>query len=227
MLGRAPGERDTEGHRTERKTGKGAGVCCRHQEESEGLRMPGKGEGHDTGMPMACLNDVELGQQVAVSQCEVVSVKEAALGSPEVGVLGQLVLQRGAQVLIQLQQGPQQAPLQRCREGGQVMLQPWGMGPLLCCGLLPAQLHVQVAPVSLFPPGSGWHLPLSSHRDLAQPHRPTQGGQCLDRPDCGLSGGTGKAQCDQARLWGVASEKLNGVLPFPVPHPRPGQVLGS
>lgn len=75
-------------------------------------------------MPLAYLNNVELGQQVTVSQCEVVSIEEAALGGPEVGVLGQLVLQRGAQVLIQLQQGSQQAPLQRCREGGRVTGQP-------------------------------------------------------------------------------------------------------
>lgn len=126
-----------------------------HEEESGGLGMPGKGEGHGTGMPMACLNNVELGQQVAVSQCEVVSIKESALGDPEAGVLGQLMLQRGTQVLIQLQQGAQHVPLQRCREGGQVMVQP-------CCGhgapalLWPpaAQPQVQVAPVSLFPPGS-------------------------------------------------------------------------
>lgn len=91
--------------------------------------MSGKGEGHGTGMPVAYLNNVELGQQVAVSQCEVVSIKKVALGDPELGVLGQLMLQRGAQVFIQFQQGPQQAPLQRCREGGQVsaaLLQAWG-----------------------------------------------------------------------------------------------------
>lgn len=70
------------------------------------MGMPGKGEGHGTGMPLAYLNDVEFGQQVAVSQCEVVSVEEAALRGPEVGVPGQLMFQRGAQVLIQLQQGP-------------------------------------------------------------------------------------------------------------------------
>lgn len=33
------------------------------------------------------------------------------------GVVDQLVLQRGTQVLVKLQQGPQQAPLQRCGEG--------------------------------------------------------------------------------------------------------------
>lgn len=131
--------------------------------------MPGKGEGHGTGMPMAYLNNVELRQQVAVSQREVVSVKEMALGGPEVGVPGQLVLQRGAQVLIQLQQGPQQAPLQRCREGGQVTVQPClrAWGPCSAVASCQPSPGVQAAPVSLFPPGSGWHLPLPSHRDLA------------------------------------------------------------
>lgn len=60
------------------------------------------------------LHDVELGQQVAVSQRELVAVEEAALGGSEVGLTGQLMLQGCAQVLIQLQQGLQQVPLQRC-----------------------------------------------------------------------------------------------------------------
>lgn len=60
------------------------------------------------------LHDVELGQQVAISQRELVAVEEAALGGSEVGLTGQLMLQGCAQVLIQLQQGLQQVPLQCC-----------------------------------------------------------------------------------------------------------------
>jgi len=68
----------------------------------------------------AHLHDVELGQQVAVGQGEPVAVEEAAAGGPELGVAGQLVRQRRAQVRVQLQQGPQQALPQRCGEGGSV-----------------------------------------------------------------------------------------------------------
>lgn len=128
---------------------------------------------------MACLNNVELGQQVAVSQCEVVSIKETALGDPEAGVLGQLVLQRGTQVLIQLQQGPQQVPLQRCREGGQVMVQPCcGHGapgllwppasPAPCpgstCQPLPTWLS---PPTCLCPPTEAWHSHTGPRRDCS------------------------------------------------------------
>lgn len=52
------------------------------------------------------------------------------------GLTGQLILQGGTQVLIQLQQGPQQASLQCCRVGsstlgqGSTLLQAWD--PQLC-----------------------------------------------------------------------------------------------
>lgn len=127
--------------------------------------MSGKGEGHGAGMPVAYLNNVELWQQVAVSQCEVVSIKEMALGDPEVGVLGQLMLQRGTQVLIQLQQGPQQAPLQCCRDSGQVIVPP--CSAVAYCQPSPAQPRcpgstcqplptwLRVAPASALPQRPG------------------------------------------------------------------------
>lgn len=58
------------------------------------------------------VDDVELGQQAAVGQCELVPVQETPAGHGEAGVLGELILQGCAQVRVQFPQGLQQATLQ-------------------------------------------------------------------------------------------------------------------
>lgn len=91
------------------------------------------------------------------------------------GVVSQLILQGGTQVLIQLQQGPQQAPLQCCGEGSSTAGS--GHGPAAGTGTCSsAQASCQPIPVPgqrlpmLFPPHPGWCLPLPSQA-LAWPHR--------------------------------------------------------
>ncbi len=61
-------------------------------------------------------DDVELGQQVAVGQSELLTVQEGAGGGSDIisAVLVDLVRQRRAQVVIQLLQGLQQTLLQIC-----------------------------------------------------------------------------------------------------------------
>lgn len=73
----------------------------------------------------AHLNDIEFGQQVAVGQRELVPVQESTVGGAELGLVGQLVGQGSAQVLVQLQQGPQEAPLQRCGGVAALLIRAW------------------------------------------------------------------------------------------------------
>lgn len=65
--------------------------------------------------------------------------------------MGQLVGQGSTQVLVQLQQGPQEAPLQRCK-GWQHRSS--GHGPPCQCSPVPT------APAHVLPPCPGWHRPL-------------------------------------------------------------------
>lgn len=109
------------------------------------------------------------------------------------GVVGQLVLQGSTQVLVQLQQGPQQAPLQRCGEGGSAAGS--GHGPAVGTGpRSSAVASCQPIPVlgqclpALFPPCPGWHLPL--------PSQESPGMATLNRL------GRGSAWRDPAVAWG-------------------------
>lgn len=66
-------------------------------------------------LPHAHLDNVQLGQQVAVGQGHFIAIKKFTCGELDVfhAVLINFIGERGVQVLIQLLQGFQETPLQR------------------------------------------------------------------------------------------------------------------
>lgn len=116
--------------------------------------------------------------------------------------MGQLVLQGGTQELLQVQQGPQQVPLQCCRGVA-------ASGPLSCAAAPAARPAACAAPrvgpatLSCMGSDSAWSP----------------------------SWGTGGLQWLRVTRWGsrvVPPERLHEVsVPHPAAHPGPEQALGS
>lgn len=64
------------------------------------------------------VHDVQLRQEAAVCQGQLVTIKEPALGECKLGVPNQLILQGGHQVLVQLAQGFEEVLLQGWEKAG-------------------------------------------------------------------------------------------------------------